>query len=197
MAKQDEQYICDRFRGLIPGKEPATVTEISLELGNISYQGVHRILKKNGLGRKDGGKAAQVAIRDDGIVDMAPVMCDKYGCTKEQWDELRAFDEDYKKTPLAAFHTFKNNFQNLYPDVAFELSLWEWWTAWKDSGKWGQHKRNPDGMFVLVQKDKDVAISNANIRIIPFGDYLKETRKTKPRKVKEKVVKVSEPEECT
>lgn len=186
MAKLDEKYICDRFQGLIEGKEPATTTQIAAEL-DVSYQAIARILKKNNLSRKDGGKAAQVAARGapEEDVQKLSVMCEKYGCTKEQWDELRAMDEEYKNTPLHQFHTFKNNFQNLYPDTPFELTLWEWWTAWIASGKWHLRKRNPEGMWILAQVKKELPMRNDNIRIIPFGEYLKSTRKTSPRKPKE------------
>jgi hypothetical protein len=180
VVKPNEQYICDRFTGKLD-MPAATTTEIAVELG-VTYQAVHRILKKHGLTRKDGGMAERDA--EAGATAKGPVMCDKYGCTKEQWDELRAMDEDHKETPLGRFHTFKNNFQNLYPEVVFDLSLWEWWTTWKESGKWGQHKRNPNGMFVLVQRDKTLPLNKENIHIIPFGEYLGQTRKQTARKPK-------------
>lgn len=185
MAKLDEKYICDRFQGLIEGMPPATTTEIAAEL-NVSYQAVHRLIKKNGLGRKDGGKAAQQAAKDpQDEASKVSGMCEKYGCTKDQWDELRAMDEEYKNTPLHHFHTFKNNFQNLNPNIPFELTLWEWWNAWMASGKWHLRKRNPEGMWILVQVDKALPMCNDNIQIIPFGEYLKSTRKVGPRKPKE------------
>lgn len=173
MPKENEQYICAEFKA---GK---TMIAIAKELG-VTYQAIHRILGKHGLSRKDGGKSAQVVAREaDTTIDKVLSMCDKYGCTREQWDLLREFDPDYKKTPLAAFHTYKNNFNNLYPDIEFDLSLWDWWIIWSESLMWGKHKRNPDGMYVMAQKDKSLPLSKDNARIIPFGQLLKETRKTK------------------
>lgn len=176
MAKTiDEEYICREFRA---GK---TTTELKEEFG-CTTQGIQRLLRKNGLTRKDGGKHAQMAARKVTTSDHPKAMCDKYGCTKEQWDRLRAMDEDYKKTPLAQFHTFKNNFQNINPGVEFNMTMWEWWCIWEKSGMWGKHKRNPDGMHVMVQIDKAKPLTSDNAQIVQFGDHLRATRKTKKDK---------------
>ena len=171
-----EQAIVDRFKG------GDTVTDIAGDF-EMTYQGVHRILKKHGLSRADGGKAKQMADRKAKETG-TPSIQDRHGCTKEQWDELRAMDEDYKKTPLAAFNTFKNNFQNLNKEtgIEFNITLWEWWELWKESGKWGFHMRNPAGMWVMAQKDRAQHLTKDNAQIIPFGELLKATRKTKAAK---------------
>lgn len=168
-----ETKICDDFRN---GK---TTTELATEHG-ITYQGIHRILKKHGLSRANGGKSKVVAERraKESAEATTSSIQERHGCTVEQWNMLRTMEDDYKKTPLAAFNTFKNNFQSIN-DVAFSMTLWEWWEMWEASGRWTQRIRNPDGMWVMAQLDKTLPLTKDNARIIPFGQLLKETRKYK------------------
>lgn len=170
MSPEIEKEICDKFIA------EQTITSLATEY-EVTYQGIHRIIKKHGLSRASGGKSKAVASRRAKEQAEAPAQ-DRKGCTKEQWDQLRAMDEDYKKTPLAVFNTFKNNFQNLY-EVAFELELWDWWQLWEASGRWSQRARNPDGMWVMAQVDRALPLTKDNARIIPFGQLLKETRSVK------------------
>lgn len=171
-SPETEKDICSAF---VAGK---TTTELSV-MYEMTTGGIHRILKKNGLSRADGGKSKVVAERKAKASATASPLQDRHGCSDEQWDQLRAMDEDYKKTPLAAFNTFKNNFQNLYKDIPFSMTLWEWWTLWDESGRWAQHTRNPEGLWVMAQKDKSLPLTKDNARVIPFGQLMKETRKTK------------------
>lgn len=169
MSPEKELQVCEDFKA---GK---TTTELAT-LHGVSYQAIHRILKKHGLSRKSGGKSAQVAARNAAETAASSAIQERHGCSTEQWDALRAMDEDYKKTPLAAYNTFKNNFQNVHPDVGFDLTLWNWWLMWEASGRWTQRMRNPEGMWVMAQVDKSLPLTKENARIIPFGQLLKETR---------------------
>lgn len=181
-----EVEICELFKTGTP------ITEISKILGgNVSYQAVHRILKKNNLSRKDGGKFVQTSTRrEEQAKEKTQKLDNRYGCTDEQWAFLRGQAEAYKDTPLSAYNTFKNNFKNLYKDIPFELTLWDWWTLWDESKKWGQHKRNPAGMFVMSFIDPKQPFMKTNARVIAFSGLLKEQRAPKP-----KVVIESEPEQ--
>lgn len=169
---ETEKELCAEFEA---GK---TTTELSAKY-EMTRQGVHRILKKNGLTRANGGKSKAVADRKAQEATIPSTLADRHGCSPEQWEQLRAMDEDYKKTPLSAFNTFKNNFQNLYKEVVFDMTLWEWWTLWEESGRWAQHARNPEGMWVMAQIDRALPLTKNNARIIPFGQLMKETRKPK------------------
>lgn len=176
MAPEIEKQICEAFIA------NATTTELATKYG-VTYQAIHRILKKNNLGRKNGGKSKEVAERNASAAPKVSPMQDRHGCTPEQWDELRAMDEDYKKTPLAAYNTFKNNFQNINKDAGFSLTLWEWWTLWKDSGRFAQRMRNPEGVWTMAQIDSAKPLCKENARIMPLGDLLKEKRKAKSKAV--------------
>lgn len=169
MAPEIEHQVCEDFKA---GK---TTTALAKEL-DVTYQAIHRILKKNNLSRASGGKSKTVADRREKEANAPSPISDRHGCSTEQWDMLRAMDEDYKKTPLAVFNTWKNNFQNINPEVEFSLTLWEWWLLWEESGRWAQRARNPEGMWVMAQIDKSLPLNKDNARIIPFGQLLKETR---------------------
>ena len=154
--------------------EHKTTGEIAAHFG-VSSQAVHRYIKMMGLTREDGGKSGQMKKR--AIEDAnTEALSTKHGCTREEWDRLRAMDEDYKLTPLSAYNTFRNNFQKTQPEIEFQLPLMDWWKLWEESGKWGLHKRNPAGMYIVhcVDKSKPMTKDNAAIRL--FGDIVRETR---------------------
>jgi hypothetical protein len=150
-----------------------TTSEIAAHF-EVSSQCIHRYIKLMGLTRRDGGKAGQMKVR--AIEASEEVIVKKQGCTQSQWDRLRAMDEDYKLTPLFAYNTFKNNFQNSQPEVEFNLPLWDWWELWEESGKWGLHKRNPQGMYIIACTDKSKPLTKTNATVRPFAEVLRETR---------------------
>lgn len=161
------------------------ITEIARLLSEsigtvVSYQAVHRILKQRNLTRKDGGKSVQTTAKNKELVEAKiQKLDDRYGCTEEQYQFLRGMSEVYKDTPLASFNTFKNNLKNLYPDIQFELTLWDWWTIWDESKRWDQRKRNPKGLYVMTFIDQKQIFNKANARIMAFSDLLKEQRAPK------------------
>jgi len=171
MAGMDKELLKKLFT-----EDRLTITQISAQFG-VSNQAVHRVLKAMGLKRADGGKAAQMQERAKLVEESGGTgVFTKHGCTKEQWELLRGMDPEYKNTPLAAYHTFKNNYINLNPNSPFELSLWDWWSLWQESGMWGRHKRNPEGMYILIAKDRTLPLTRDNAYITPFGDRLRESR---------------------
>ena len=171
MAGMDKELLKKLFT-----EDKMTITQIAAQF-EVSNQAVHRVLKAMGLKRADGGKAAQMVERAKQVEDGAGVgIFTKHGCTKVQWEYLRGLDPEYKNTPLAVYHTFKNNYITLNPGSLFQLPLWDWWSLWQESGLWGRHKRNPEGMYILIAKDRTLPLTKDNAHIMPFGDRLRESR---------------------
>jgi hypothetical protein len=69
-----------------------------------------------------------------------------WGCTYEQWlalvalgKEMRAAGKGKYQTPTAAYRNQKNNAGQR--GIGFDLTLWQWWTIWQQSGHWDQRGR--------------------------------------------------------
>ena len=80
-------------------------------------------------------------------------LLEAYGCTKEQWLELRDFGLDMVKagashdtTPLRAFQ-HQRHAAIAVRDIEWKLTLPEWWTIWQASGRWSERGRGAGYMM--------------------------------------------------
>lgn len=69
----------------------------------------------------------------------------KHGCTWAQYVQLREL-----KRPLRAFGQQKANAH--LRGIAWEMTLWQWWTVWQDSGKW-EHRGRGHGFAMCRLRD--------------------------------------------
>lgn len=67
----------------------------------------------------------------------------KYGCTFEQWQSVRDYglqmDAGAHRTPLGAFRCQRNRAKKR--GIGWELTFWQWWMIWQQSGRWAQRGR--------------------------------------------------------
>lgn len=64
-----------------------------------------------------------------------------YGCTREQW---RSIGQKARR----AFTHQKDHARRR--GIGWELSLWEWWMIWQESGRW--HERGRGEGYVMCRK---------------------------------------------
>jgi hypothetical protein len=161
-----------------------TLAEIGADHGGISRQRVDQILKRRfGIRASDGGEVlrakhrriARMAAKDERALK-------RWGCTWAQYVLLR----DMRK-PTGAFSRQKQNADNR--GIAWELTLWQWWTVWQESGHWDQRGRGCRGYCMCRRGDAGpyalgnvfiqratINSSEANNRGLPMG-----VRKNKKR----------------
>ena len=70
----------------------------------------------------------------------------KHGCSFQQWSELQsignamiAAGKGRYQTPLYAFRNQRRN--AAHRGIGWDLTLWQWWCIWKDSGHWEDRGR--------------------------------------------------------
>lgn len=70
----------------------------------------------------------------------------KYGCSWEQMAEVKKVSRAMKKAgrgffsrPMGAFTSQRHNAGNR--GIGFELTFWQWWCIWQESGHWAERGR--------------------------------------------------------
>jgi len=118
-----------------------TLKQIVDEYG-LTRERVRQIITKHhGLRGKDGGKTATANRKRETRRAKREAACmAKFGCTLEQLAELQRISRG--KGYRGATRAFGSQRSNAaHRGIGWELTLWQWWTIWQQSGKWDQRGR--------------------------------------------------------
>lgn len=137
----------------------------------ISRERVRQILSARGLGRQDGGRFVQKRAQQARKLKEKDREClNKHGCTYAQYRNLLALGrhmmdsgERRARTPTGAFILQRRNANDR--EIAWNLTLWEWWTIWKESGKWEERGRGSG--YVMCRYGDAGAYEIGNVFIAP------------------------------
>jgi hypothetical protein len=79
----------------------------------------------------------------------------RFGCTTEEWRTLRDIGAEevrqgksYDTTPLRAYARQRISALK-QRGIGWELTLWQWWTIWQDSGHW--HERSGGRGYMMCR----------------------------------------------
>lgn len=99
----------------------------------------------------------------------------RHGCTLDQIQHLLAVGEEMvargrtvETTPLYAFSMQRASAKQR--GIGWELTLWQWWTIWHDTGRWNE--RGPSAHEYVMCRRGDVgpyAIGNVFIETANFN----------------------------
>lgn len=147
-----------------------TLSEIG-ELYSVSRERVRQILSKyKRINSDDGGQSVRAKIEKDRKRAQKEAECyHKHGCSTTQLRSLRAIGRQMRKsgesrerTPIGAFICQRRNAQTR--GIGWELTLWDWWRIWQQSGKWEKRGRAADAYVMCRFKDEGpYAIGNVYI----------------------------------
>jgi len=87
---------------------------------------------------------------------------DTFGCTPDHWSFLRSLAEKYHKTPIKHFSSQKACAKRRC--IEWELTLWEWWEIWRDSGKYLMRGQKKD-KYVMARYADEGPYSKNNVYI--------------------------------
>lgn len=139
-----------------------TLQEIGDQYG-LTRERVRQLIARHGISAKNGG--ARVRARRDRVKRLARKderYLRKLGCTFAQYVSLRDMAKSsYYTGPLGAFACQKNNAARR--GIQWELSLWQWWTIWRESGHWEQRGRGQG--YVMARKSDEGPYAVGNVYI--------------------------------
>jgi DNA-binding CsgD family transcriptional regulator len=141
----------------------------------ITRERVRQIIKKHhSLTGKNGGRAIISSVNRDKAARKRSIRYQqKYGCTIEEWRQLRDLGFEMVshgvgiyRTPLRAYLNQKYNAKRR--GIGWDISLWDWWQVWQRSGKWGQRGRGQG--YVMCRRGDEGPYAVGNVFIAPAAD---------------------------
>lgn len=138
-------------------REGQTLQQIGNQYG-ISRERVRQLLTRyHGIGAKDGGQHVGAGNRrvERQARKNARYLVD-HGCTYGQYRELRG-------RPRSAFIRQRANAKTR--GIDWELSLWQWWTIWQESGHW--HERGRGQGYGMCRNGDEGPYAVGNVFIAP------------------------------
>lgn len=164
-------------------KSGRSVRDIAADMG-VTRQRIYQMLRRHGLTGEHGGQAVRMSIRRS-VKEKAESSRyqEVYGCTKDQFEAIRGERSDKSGSPLIAFRHQRNHARSR--GVSWDLKFWDWWSIWRDSGKWPERGRSI-GSFCMCRLGDTGPYSVGNVYIatvthnISLGRALACERKTTP-----------------
>lgn len=140
------------------------------KLYGITRERVRQILAKYAcVSGKDGGASISAVRRAEKLRTERNARCfKKFGCTYEQYLSLRhmarghtGVGHGYSRTPTGAYRCQRSNARHRRID--WNLTLWQWWTIWKESGHWEERGRGQGYVMCRVNDEGPYAVGNVFI----------------------------------
>lgn len=161
-------------------QEGYTLQQIGDQYG-ITRERVRQILTKHFGIRADGGGNHVRAVRKKEKRRQAKeaACLKKHGCTLAQFRSLLAVGREEQKNGKPKYRTaiyaFRQQRQSAKRrGIGWQLTLWQWWTVWQESGHWSQRGR---GQGYVMSRVGDVGpYALGNIFIQPAIHNNSETR---------------------
>lgn len=158
-------------------------------LYGVSRERVRQIISKyRGVTADDGGQAIRATIERERRKAEREAECyRKNGCSTAQLRDLRKIGVAMRadgftayQTPIGAFRNQRNN--ALSRGIPWDLTLWDWWRIWQQSGKWDQRGRAGDAYVMCRFKDEGgytignvyIATLRHNSSVQPNNPYRKD-----------------------
>lgn len=131
----------------------------------VTPQRIYQILKARGVSSRDGGIAVRAMQKlERNKAERIERCLRKYGCTPEQLDT--ALSSPDGAPPYRIFNQQRNHAYRR--GVPFQLTFWEWWCIWRDSGKWLERGRN-DASFCMCRNGDEGPYEVGNVYIASVG----------------------------
>lgn len=112
-------------------KNGQTLREIGIQF-NCTGEFIRQCLRKIGVAPSEGGRQKLGQIRQEKFhASRNAQSLKQFGCSWDQYIEIHAMGK-----PKLAFYQQRSSAAKR--GIGWELSLWQWWSIWQQSGKWDQ-----------------------------------------------------------
>ncbi len=162
-----EAHIVTQFRS---GK---TLQEIGEEM-SLSRERIRQILKRNGVGRLEGGKNIQMLLNAayKKRRDPAKTWMTVYGCSLEIARQINGgLNLSTHKSPAFRYNEQRRNAK--VRGIGWEINLPEWWRVWQESGKW--ELRGPGKGYCMTRIGDTGPYRVGNVEIKTIGENFSES----------------------
>lgn len=168
-------------------RDGKTLEYIGAQFG-LTRERVRQILKVAGVHRTEGGREKCTEARRSRAAQRRDEACmQKYGCTHAQRQELLVLQRQAlsrERGPIGAFGRQKAS--AVQRGIGWNLSLWQWWTVWQESGKWEQRGVRK-GQYCMSRIGDSGPYELGNVRIVTVTENIKESYATLPWEKRERV----------
>lgn len=162
--KQRDRAIAKRF---VAGE---LLREIGLDYG-MSRERVRQIVRRAGVTPQKRGQPQRRRDREKRQREHEKArkrareqrIKDRWGISAQQYDKLRAYDDNLNRTPLGQYLYFKHSSKSR--GVPFSLAFKDWWAVWRQH--WHKRGRKDRDKLVTARKDFARPVERGNIRVIP------------------------------
>lgn len=161
-------------------RDGKTLEYIGAQFG-ISRERVRVILKHAGVTRTEGGAAKWSKDRRSRAAQKRDESAmRRWGCTHAQRQELQALQTQAKTRELGPIGAFARQKVNaLTRGIGWNLTLWQWWTIWHESGQWENRGRRK-GQFCMSRIADTGSYEAGNVRIVTVEENIAEAYVTSP-----------------
>jgi hypothetical protein len=169
--ERDEAICADYKTGM-------TLAQVGSRYG-ITRERVRQIVTKRGITKMDGGGAIRSFKKTHEKIEAAAVKeesrerrcLERFGCTCAQKQSLRNMSEKRIDTPI---HKFSQQRMNaLTRNIEWDLTLWEWWQIWNESGKYSQRGKEK-GQYVMARYGDHGGYTKENSYITTAEENIKD-----------------------
>lgn len=158
-----------------------TLQQISEQYG-ISRERVRQVMTKHlGIRQTDGGQHVKALRSKKERTDRREAKClAANGCTLAQYEEvlrigreMQAAGAKRERTPTGAFIRQRTN--AAIRGIGWELTFWQWWTIWQQSGHWEQRGRGQG--YVMCRRGDSGPYAAGNVFIATAAENSSEGSK--------------------
>lgn len=168
-------------------KSGQTLEQIGAEYG-VTRERVRQIIKKHhGLTAKHGGASKTTKEkRKKFYADRDARSMKKWGCPWSQYVILRDMG-----SPTAAYSRQRVN--AAHRGIEWDLTLWQWWTIWQESGHWDERGRGRAYQMCRIRDSGPYSVGNVYIAtgVENMKDYWAHAeRQTRPLRAPEEALEL-------
>lgn len=145
--------------------------QTSAEIANVyscKADSICKILRKNGVKRKDGGQFKGLTLREKIEADCDKRFMEKLGCVFSVYKEIVRV---HGRWPRRAF-TCQRRMARIR-GIAWEMSFIDWWNIWQESGHWEQRGKHGDE-YVMGRLGDDGPYKVGNVEIISMVQNIRD-----------------------